>query len=121
MFAMLMLTPGMASASDFRGFLSGAIIFTLGSVSALIGLVLLVFNSMDGAYRDKRTARRHALFASIVPVLGFLAMLVEGGSVPADGIVERLAFNSAAIGLALLPLVIHRVRYRTQPEDGKHP
>jgi drug/metabolite transporter (DMT)-like permease len=105
----LLLAPTVASASDFSGFLSGIIIITAGSFSALVSLVCFVVLAFNRSYRDFRVARRHTLLASAIPMLGFVAMMIEGNSVSRDDINDRLFFNGIALGLAMLPLVAYGV------------
>lgn len=52
---------------------------------------------------------RRARIGRAVP--GFVAMRVEGNSVPRDAVRDRLLFNGLALALALagLPLLLHRL------------
>jgi hypothetical protein len=105
---LLGLAPTIVCASDFRGFLSGVLIFALGSMSAMLSLACFAVLAMRRAYREFRVAKRHATLAAIVPALGFGAMFLEGNSVPRVGVVDRMVFNGVALALALLPLLAHQ-------------
>lgn len=119
--AIVLLAPATALASDYRGFLSGVIIFAAGTFSALTSLVCFVILAFSRAYRRARVAKLHATLASVIPALGFVSMMVEGNSVPRDDVDFRLLFNFGALGLAMLPLIAHAVMSDDLADDQRPP
>ena len=119
--ALLLMAPTAVLASDFRGFLSGVIIFAAGSMSAAASLLVFAILAIGRSYRKARVAKLHAMLASAVPLLGFAAMMVEGSSVPRGAIDDRLVFNGIALALAMLPLIAHSMTSDERSEDQVPP
>ena len=117
--ALLLLAPTVAVASDYRGFLSGVIIIGAGSISALVSLFCFAILAFNRSYRNFQVAKWHTLMASVIPMLGFVAMMIEGNSMSRDDINDRLFFNGIALALAMLPLVAYGVLDYLNSDEAK--
>ncbi|NUO75738.1 MAG: hypothetical protein HOQ32_06960 [Lysobacter sp.] len=105
LFALALAACAPAHASDYSGFLSGMTSSFVVMLAAMNALFIAVFG-FTKQYRSHTFAGWHAFLASVPPVLGLLATLIDASSI--DYEVLWFAVNGAALALALLPLWINK-------------
>lgn len=103
--------------TDYTGFLSIVTAIYVVPPSALINLVLLAYFAGRRRYRSRRFALTHSAFASIGPLLGVCAVLLEPARYHWTDAERSRCMTVAAVAMALawLPLLVHRLQRTPAP------
>lgn len=117
----LALWPTIASASDMTGLLT---LMTLAFVVApltLVHIVVMLVLATRGTYRTKTAAWRHALIASIAPVLGMTVAVLElNGARHAQDLAIVLSILLGVLAVSLLPMAIHQFQKPAGARKYRH-
>jgi zinc transporter ZupT len=108
-FAALFAIALPAHASDFRGFLSGVATFAIGVPVALGSIALFVVLALSGSYRSKATAIWHSRVASVAPIGGLIATVIDSPTISNEEFLYLV--NGAMLVLAQLPVGFYRYRH----------
>lgn len=122
----LALWPMTASASDMTGMVTVLALMWIVAPATLVHLVVMAVLAATGLYRKRAVALWHARIASVAPLLGIAAAMLELGGRQLPSLLIVLLILLAVLALSWLPMVIHAhqqpvyVRKHQFPGEGWH-
>ena len=106
------MTPSIASATDYTGFLTIMLVLFIMIPGMIINLIVLIVFTVKRRYASLRFALTHSCIASAVILVGVLLTLQEYASgYPARDLTgdrnAALQFYAGVLVLAWLPMLVH--------------